>query len=56
MGTGAIVVVGIGPEDLAKVRFAHDHDTIQAFSPDRADEPFNITIIGYVSRGALTSC
>jgi hypothetical protein len=34
MGADAIVVVGVGPEDLAKVRFAQDRDMIQAFSPD----------------------
>ena len=45
MGTGAIVVVGVSPEDLAKLRFAQDHDMMQAFSSDRADEPFDMTIL-----------
>ena len=45
MGAGAIVVVGVGPEDLAKVRFAQDHDMIQAFSSDRADEPFDVSVL-----------
>jgi hypothetical protein len=40
MGTDAIVVIGVGPEDLSKLRLAQDHDMIQAFSPDRTDEPF----------------
>ena len=56
MGTGAIVVVGVGSENLAKMCFAQDDDMIQAFSLDRADEPFDVSVIGYVSRGALTSC
>ena len=32
-------------EDLAKLRFAQDHDMMQAFSSDRADEPFDMTIL-----------
>jgi len=45
MGAGAIVVVGIGAEDLAKMRFAKDQDMIQAFSSDRADEPFYMSVL-----------
>ena len=45
MGAGAIVVVGVGPEDSAKMRLAQDHDMIQAFAPDRADEPFNVSVL-----------
>ena len=40
MGAGAIVVVGIGANDTAKMRFAKNQDMVQAFSSDRADEPF----------------
>jgi hypothetical protein len=45
MGTGAIVVVSVGPEDPAKMRFAQDHDMIQAFSPNRANEPFDMPVL-----------
>jgi hypothetical protein len=45
MGTGAIVVFGVGPEDPAKMRFAQDHDMIQTFSPDRPDEPFDVSVL-----------
>jgi hypothetical protein len=41
--TGGVVVVGVGPEDLAKMGFAEDQDMVQAFSSDRADEPFGVT-------------
>jgi hypothetical protein len=45
MDAGAIVVVGVGAEDPAKMRLAQDHDMIQAFSPDRADEPFDVSVL-----------
>jgi ABC transporter substrate binding protein/Transposase IS66 family len=43
--TGAVVVVGVGTEDLAKMGFAQDQDMVQAFSSDRADEPFGVTVL-----------
>ena len=51
-----VVIGGIGLEDLAQVGFAKDDDMIQAFSPDRANQPFRMPIIGYVSGGAPLSC
>jgi hypothetical protein len=45
MGTNTIVIVGIVPEDLAEMGFAQDHDVIEAFSPDRADEPFDVSVL-----------
>lgn len=45
MRTGAIVVVGVGCENLAKMCFARDDDMIQAFSLDRADEPFDVSVL-----------
>lgn len=34
------------------MRFAQDHDMIQTFSPDRADEPFDVSIVpGGARRG-----
>ena len=45
MGADAVIVVGIGPEDLAKMFFAQDRDLIQTFSPDGADEPFDVSVL-----------
>jgi hypothetical protein len=45
MGAGAIVVVGVGAEDPAQVRVAQDHDMVQALSPERADQPFDVPIL-----------
>jgi hypothetical protein len=45
MSAGAIVVVSVGPEDPAKMHFAQNHDLIQAFSPDRADQPLHMPIL-----------
>jgi hypothetical protein len=57
MGTDAIVIVGIGSEDLAQMGLAHDQDVVQAFSPDRADEPFSVSLCqgerGAVGRSRL---
>jgi hypothetical protein len=50
VGAGAIVVVGVGPEDPAKMRLAQDHDMIQAFSPERADEPLDVSVLPGRSR------
>jgi hypothetical protein len=45
MGTGAIVIVGVGFKDPAQMGFAQDQDMVEAFSSDRADEPFNVSIL-----------
>jgi hypothetical protein len=45
MGSDAIVIVGIGSEDLAQMGLAQDQDMVQAFSPDRADEPFRVSVL-----------
>jgi len=45
MDTDAIVIVGIGSEDLAQMGFAWDQDMVQAFSPDRADEAFGVSVL-----------
>ena len=45
MGTDAIVIVSVGPKDTAKMCFAQDHDVIQAFSADGADEPFDVSVL-----------
>ena len=45
MRPDTIVVAGIGLEDLTQVGLAKDDDVIQAFSSDRADEPFDMSIL-----------
>jgi hypothetical protein len=45
MGTGAIVIVSVGPEGLAKMRLAQDYDVVEAFASDRADEPFDVSVL-----------
>ena len=38
MSSLLVVVARVGGQDPAQVRFAQDHDMVQAFSPDRTDE------------------
>ena len=40
-----VVVGGIGVEDLTQVGLAKDHDVIQAFSTDRANQPLRMPIL-----------
>jgi len=40
-----VVVSTIGPEDSAQVVFAQDHDVIEAFPADRANQPFRMPIL-----------
>src|SRR6266851_557759 len=44
MGAGAIVIVGVGSEDPAQMGLAQDEDVIEAFPPDRADEPLRMPV------------
>ena len=45
VGSQRIVVVCIASQDAAQVHFAEDHDVVQALSPDRADEAFDVPIL-----------
>ena len=45
MCPGVIVVVGIGPKDLTKMRLTQDHDVVEALSSDRAYEPFDVSVL-----------
>ena len=45
MRPDTVVVAGIGLEHLSQVGLAKDDDVIQAFSSDRADEPFDMSIL-----------
>ena len=50
VGPEFVVVVGIRGQDPAQVRVAPDHDVVQALSPDRADESFDVSILPGRSR------
>src|SRR5476649_364211 len=45
MRSNVIVIVGASLQNLAQVHLAQDHDMINAFAPDRSDEPFNKAIL-----------
>jgi hypothetical protein len=51
-----VVVAGVARKDPAQMALAEDDDVIEAFPADRADQSLHMPVIGYVSRGALTSC
>ena len=40
-----VVIVGIGGQVSAQVRFPEDYDVVQAISPDRAYEAFDVPIL-----------
>jgi hypothetical protein len=45
MGPGPIVVEGIRPQSPAKVRFAEYDRVIGAFSADRTNDPFYVSVL-----------
>ena len=45
MSSLLVVEARVGGEDPAQVRFAQDHDMVQAFSSDRADQPLRVPIL-----------
>ena len=53
MGTDAIVVIGVRPEDPAQMRLAQDQNVVEAFSSDQADEPFCKGERGAVDRSRM---
>ena len=52
MRPDTVVVAGIGLEHLSQVGLAKDDNVIQAFSSDRADEPFDMSILPGRTRGS----
>ena len=46
----AIVVIGVTPNDLAQMCFTGDHDTVETFSPDRADQSLDVRVLPWRSR------
>jgi len=46
----AVVVSGISGQDAAKVRLADDHDMVEAFPPDRADQPLDMAVLPWRAR------
>ena len=49
-GSNAVNYYSICAQDPAQLGFAQDHDMIQAVSPDRADEPFDVSVLPGRSR------
>ena len=41
----AELLVGVGIEDALQMGFAKDDHVVQALSPDRADDAFNIAVL-----------
>jgi hypothetical protein len=40
-----IVVGGVIRQQMAEVPFAQHHDMVEALASDRADQPFNMTVL-----------
>lgn len=45
MHAGPVVVTRVGRKDPTQMSFAEDDDVIEAFSADRADQPFRMPIL-----------
>jgi len=45
VGASLIVILLIRFEHVAKMAFAKDDDMVQAVPPDRADQPFRISVL-----------
>ena len=43
--TAPVVIRGVGSKDPAQVPFAEDHDVIEAFAADRADQPLHMPVL-----------
>jgi len=40
-----VIIIGVEVENCPEMTLAEDHDVIEALTPDRADEPFNIAVL-----------
>src|ERR1700720_3845525 len=45
MRSDAIVIVGVGFQNSARMRLAQDNDVVHTFTPDRSDQPFGKAIL-----------
>jgi hypothetical protein len=45
MGPERVVVQSVGLENAAQVRLAEHDQVIEAFAPDRADEPLDVAVL-----------
>ena len=45
MGSDLVVIYSIGTVDMPEMPFAKDHDVVEAFPPDRADETFAAAVL-----------
>jgi hypothetical protein len=50
MRANIVVVAGVGRKHVAKMGFAEDHDVIETFPTDRADEPLYVTVLPWLAR------
>jgi hypothetical protein len=45
VGAHPIVVVGVIRQQMAEVPFPQHHNMVEALASDRADQPFNMTVL-----------
>src|SRR5260370_30108568 len=45
MGADLVVVGGVCFEDAAQMRLTEHNDVVQAFAPDRSDEPLDMSVL-----------
>jgi len=45
VGSDLVVVAGVGFEDATQIRFAEHQDVVEAFAPDRANEPLDLSVL-----------
>ena len=50
VGSGTVVILGIGPQDPAQMRFAENDQMIDALAADRPDQPLSISVLPWRSR------
>src|SRR5260370_22145483 len=45
MRSGAIIITGVGFQDLTQMHLAQDNDVVHTLAPDRSDQPFGKAIL-----------
>jgi hypothetical protein len=54
--TAALEILDLPPRYAAELSLSEHDEKVETLPPDRADQPFDVSVIGYVGAGALTSC
>jgi hypothetical protein len=49
VGSDLVVVAGVGFEDATQIRFVEHQDVVEAFAPDRANEPLDVSVLARAS-------